>query len=98
MCPGSAPVTVEHMSQRAHNDPEYRAFKLALTHTPTPCQLRLAGCTGLATTPDHQPRLMAHTHVRGTGCCTLVPACHHCNSSDGRSAANRRDRDGYSWP
>ena len=83
---------------RAHNDPEYTRAKRALRANPQPCQLRLAGCTGLATTLDHQPRLMDHTHVRGTGCCRLVPACLHCNLSDGGSAARRRERNGYSWP
>lgn len=86
---------------RAHSDPEYTRLKARLKATPTRCQLDLPGCTIHATTLDHQPRLMDHPHVRGTGCCQLVPACHHCNSSDGASAGNTRRLHrgtGYTWP
>ena len=83
---------------RPHNDPEYRRLKQVLARTPLPCQLRLAGCTGVASTLDHQPRLMQHTHRRGSGGCMLVPACPHCNSSDGAKAGNRTRSSGYSWP
>lgn len=83
---------------RAHNDPEYRRAKALLATHPQPCQLRRPGCTGLATTLDHQPRLMDHHHVRGAGCCRLVPACAACNYADGATAGNRRRGTGYSWP
>lgn len=83
---------------RPHNDPEYRRLKQALARTPQPCQLRLPGCTDAASTLDHQPRLMQHQHRRGTGCCKLVPACAHCNSSDGATAGNARRGTGYAWP
>ncbi len=87
-----------NVAHNPHRDPEYRLAKAALAASPVPCQLRLSGCTLVATTLDHQPRLMSHTHRRGAGCCALVPACLHCNSSDGRTAATRRDRSGYAWP
>ena len=86
------------MRQHPHRDPDYRAAKAVLARSSLPCQLRLAGCTHLATTLDHQPRLMNHTHTRGAGCCQLVPACLHCNSSDGSTAGNTRRRNGYDWP
>lgn len=84
--------------QRPYNDPEYRAMKANLARVPTPCQLRLPGCTGRATTPDHQPRIAQHTHRRGTRCCRLIPACHHCNTSDGATSGNTARSTGYNWP
>lgn len=86
------------MAQRPYNDPDYRAMRQALKTRNVPCQLRRPGCTGRATTPDHQPRLSEHHHVRGSGCCRLVPACHHCNVSDGAEHGNRRRSTGYDWP
>ena len=83
---------------RPYNDPEYRAMKRALKANHIDCQLRRDGCTGRATTPDHQPRISQHTHVRGSGCCQLIPACHHCNSSDGAESGNRQRGTGYDWP
>ena len=86
------------MKPRPHNDADYRRAKAALKANPQPCQLRLPGCTDIATTLDHQPRLMQHQHQRGAGCCRLVPACLHCNSSDGAAAAIRHRAGGYDWP
>lgn len=44
------------------------------------CQLRLAGCTGRATTADHVvPRSRGGTSDMGN----LVAACRHCNSVKG---------------
>ena len=44
------------------------------------------GCGRLATEADHQPPLSRHPggaagHVEGSGCCTLVPACHPCQAA-----------------
>ena len=89
-------------SLRPHNDPEYRRAKALLKANPTDCRLGLDGCTGTATTLDHQPRLDQHAHVRGARCCTLVPACFHCNSSDGATYRNAKlytpATTGYDWP
>jgi len=86
------------MTPRPYNDGNYRRAKAALKAQPRPCALRLPGCTITATTLDHQPRLAQHTHRRGTACCTLVPACAHCNSSDGATAGNAKRASGYDWP
>lgn len=83
---------------RPYNDPEYRRASAALKANPRPCALQLPGCTGHADTLDHQPRITDHTHRRDTGCCTLVPACRHCNSSDGGKARARMSSTGYTWP
>jgi hypothetical protein len=82
------------MAQRATNDPEYKAFKRYLASVHVDCWY---GCGRRATSPDHQPRLMEHTHVRGAGCCRLLPACRTCNTSDGATAGNsaRRPRSGW---
>ena len=93
-----APVRVERMTLRPYNDPSYRRAKAALKRSVVSCQLQLDGCTGHATTLDHQPRLRDHQHQRGAHCCVLVPACVHCNSSDGATAGNRTRASGYSWP
>lgn len=77
------------MTLRPYNDPEYRAAKAHLAVVWVPCQLQLDGCTERATSPDHQPPLAEHRHVRGTNCCRLVPACHHCNTSSGAATGNR---------
>lgn len=76
------------MNLRPYNDPEYRRMQAWLKDNPQPCRLQRDGCTGLGTTPDHQPAIISHEHRRGTGCCTLVPACAHCNSSDGAERGN----------
>jgi len=71
---------------RATNDPEYRAYKQYLAAHVVPCWY---GCGRRATSPDHRPRLTDHHHIRGTGCCTLHPACRSCNSADGATHGNR---------
>lgn len=73
---------------RPTNDPEYRAFKryLATHHV----QCWYDDCDRRATSPDHRPRLSEHTHIRGTHCCTLHPACAPCNTSDGARSGNRQ--------
>lgn len=43
-----------------------------------PCELRLV-CDGTpGTSSDHDPPLARHTHVEGSGCCILRPACMPC--------------------
>ena len=83
---------------RPYNDPDYRRAKQALKARPTSCELQLPGCTGTANTLDHQPRIAQHTHRRGTQCCQLIPACAHCNSSDGATSGNAKRASGYDWP
>ncbi|WP_163902246.1 HNH endonuclease [Mycolicibacterium pulveris] len=45
-----------------------------------PCQLRLPGCTGRASTWDH---IVAVSKGGGHGRGNVRPACAHCNSSRG---------------
>lgn len=33
-----------------------------------------------ASQADHQPPLALHTHINGSGCCTLVPICARCHA------------------
>lgn len=77
---------------RPTNDPEYRAFKHYLEANWVQCWYvhDHKRCTHRATSPDHRPRLSEHTHIRGTRCCELLPACAHCNTSDGARAGNRQ--------
>ncbi len=44
------------------------------------CQLRLAGCTGIATTADH---IVPRSKGGGNEMSNLRGACRHCNSSRG---------------
>jgi hypothetical protein len=83
---------------RATNDPEYRAYKRMLDNLDIVCCY--PGCKRRATSPDHQPPLDQHTHLRGSGCCTLRPSClKHQHSQGGTiSRAKRTGRlSGYSW-
>ncbi len=85
------------MADPHYHDPDYRRARAWLTAHPTHCRLNLPGCTGTATTLDHQPAISLHHHVRGAGCCQYVPACWHCNTSHGGKLAHRPDT-GYTWP
>lgn len=38
-----------------------------------------AHCGNPAEIADHQPPLALHDHVRGSGCCVLVPSCRPCS-------------------
>lgn len=71
---------------RPYNDPEYRRAKRWLKHHPG--TLCWKGCGRPASSPDHQPPLKLHDHVRGSGCCRLLPACAPCNLSDGAVIGN----------
>lgn len=61
----------------------------------THCPIQLPGCDRVMANPrrmdaDHVPSLAQHTHVKGTGCCTLVVTCRHCNRSKGATQGNRQ--------
>ena len=56
------------------------------------------GCENRATSPDHYPPISAHTHVAGSGCCRLKPACKGCQDRQGAAIRNAKSGSGYSWP
>jgi 5-methylcytosine-specific restriction endonuclease McrA len=64
----------------------YRAARRILLAGDPPC----VHCGAPATTADHVPALIDHTHVEGTGCCALVPACRSCNLGAGARITHRR--------
>lgn len=41
-------------------------------------------CGGYASTRDHRPPLNLHTHIEGSGCCVIRPACVPCNMGEGQ--------------
>jgi hypothetical protein len=69
-----------------YNDPDYRIARAALKLNPQPCWFD--DCTAQATTIDHVPAIAQHTHIRGTGCCELRPACRPHNCGSGASMGN----------
>lgn len=75
------------MARPAYRDPHYRAAAADLRRRPRPCR-----CGAPATTLDHVPPLALHHHVRGSGCCVLVPACVRCNLGAGAAIAAARRR------
>jgi hypothetical protein len=80
---------------RATNDPEYRAYKRMLDNLDIACCY--PGCGRRATSPDHQPPLDQHTHLRGSGCCTLRPSCRRHQCQQGALIVNTKRASGYSW-
>lgn len=81
---------------RPYNDPDYRAARAWLTANPgTRCWHE--GCTTPATTIDHVPALMQHSHVRGARCCRLLPACLPHNCGDGATLGNRAREPHTPW-
>ena len=65
----------------------YRKVRAALLGQP--CQMRLV-CDGAPSDScDHDPPLSRHTHVEGTGCCSLRPACMGCQHKQARSLAGQ---------
>jgi hypothetical protein len=81
---------------RPYNDPEYRAARRWLVANPhTTCWF--PGCDALADTIDHVPAIMEHTHIRGTRCCELRPACGPHNYSSGAAAGNRQREPHTPW-
>ena len=84
------------MAASHYNDPDYRAARAWLTANPnTRCWFD--GCDALATTIDHVPAIMEHTHRRGAGCCRLLPACRPHNCGHGAAIGNRKRSTGYDW-
>lgn len=57
-----------------------------------PCEMRLVcdGAPGNST--DHDPPLSRHTHIEGTGCCRLRPACMACQGKQARMLAGQTAR------
>lgn len=81
---------------RPYNDADYRAARAWLTaHPHTPCWHH--DCTAMATTIDHVPAIMEHTHVRGARCCSLLPACGPHNYGHGASMGNRNREPHTPW-
>lgn len=57
-----------------------------------PCQMRLI-CDGApSTSSDHNPPLSRHTHVEGSGCCELRPACSACQCQQAKMLAGQTAR------
>jgi hypothetical protein len=67
----------------------YRRNRTALLATKPACHR----CGSPATTADHHPPLVQHTHVEGSGCCELRPSCGPCNYGDGARLGNARRHD-----
>jgi len=65
------------MPRAPYNAPYQRA-RLALLIYGGRCK-----CGRRATSLDHQPPLATHTHIEGSGCCRLVPACLPCQRRQG---------------
>ena len=55
-----------------------RYEKVRRAHLGQPCELRLVCDGSPADSTDHEPPLSRHTHVEGSGCCLLRPACMRC--------------------
>jgi hypothetical protein len=53
------------------------------------CRLRLVCDGAIATSADHNPPLALHTHVVGSGCCYLQPACLACQKAQGALITRR---------
>ena len=73
-----------------YDEAAYRRARAELKANPAPCWV----CGRPGTTVDHVPSLSQHRHVKGSGCCTLRPACARCNYG-GRATRTRmtaRDR------
>lgn len=57
-----------------------------------PCQMRLV-CEGdPANSVDHDPPLSRHTHIEGSGCCLLRPACMRCQTKQAYRLAGQTAR------
>lgn len=64
----------------------YRQLRAALLGQP--CQLMLVCDGDPADSADHMPALSRHTHIEGSNCCTLRPACMRCQSRQAIALAN----------
>lgn len=57
-----------------------------------PCEMQLV-CQGApGTSADHEPPLSRHTHVEGSGCCRLRPACQACQREQQKMLAGQTMR------
>jgi hypothetical protein len=73
--------------KRPQYGPAYQRVRKALLGQP--CQMRLV-CEGSpADSCDHDPPVSRHTHVEGTGCCALRPACLPCQHKQARILAGQ---------
>jgi hypothetical protein len=72
----------------AHNERAYRRARAWLTANPQPCYH--AGCDEQGSTLDHVPPLQAHEHVKGSGCCVLLPCCPKHNFGWRRRSSSSR--------
>lgn len=66
----------------------WRKLRTQVLSNQPECQLRLAGCTIVATTVDHIHPLRLRPDL-AYEVSNLQAACHHCNSSDGAAMGNR---------
>jgi hypothetical protein len=65
----------------------YQQARKVLLSYRLPCSLRLVCDGAVANSVDHSPPLAMHTHVPGSGCCILRPACTACQKSQGGQVA-----------
>jgi hypothetical protein len=82
------------MNLRPTNDPEYRQARQTMKAAHIPCW---RGCGRRATSPDHDPPIATHHHIRSSGCCILRPSCLQCQNRQGAGITNTRRTSGYSW-
>ena len=71
------------MPRRSAYDRNYRRERQAMLALRLSCHLRLVCDGAVADSADHDPPLSLHAHVRGSGCCRLVPACLSCQHHQG---------------
>lgn len=79
------------MGSAGRRSAEYRRVRELIKAGGYPCALRLAGCTRIGTTVEHDPPL--HTAPapelwRGR----YLPACSHCQSVQGARITNEKRR------
>ncbi len=77
-----------------YNDATYKRYKQWLRTVVVDCW---HGCGRRATSPDHDPPIAHHTHIRGTACCTLKPACRSCQCQQGGRIVTAQRSSGYQW-
>lgn len=53
-----------------------------------PCEMQLVCDGDPADSADHVPPLSRHTHIPGSGCCVLRPACLPCQHKQAITLAN----------
>jgi hypothetical protein len=84
------------MGSRGRRSAEYRRIRTLLQAGDYPCALRLPGCTGRGTTPEHDPPLhTAPTPEQWQG--RYLPACPACQSRQGAAITNAKRRRARDW-